>query len=140
MADIHCHVQIEQAIDDLGLSQLSTPGSGVFAGGEANIGANVGDGAGEVYRPPRGRTVRRGATPRAGACSSNAAGRANMCTGLARAFFYPRSPCVRRRFPVWYLLALQSMPERTRHAKPQWRLGNGLNGRINSAHQASGIG
>jgi hypothetical protein len=57
MATIHCYVQIEQALEDLGLRQGSTPCSGGVVGGEANIGANVGDGAGEVYRDKTGVTL-----------------------------------------------------------------------------------
>lgn len=50
MATIHCHVQIEQALDDLGIRQGSTPCSGGVAVGCGCEGANVGDGLGEVFR------------------------------------------------------------------------------------------
>ncbi|MCK4960819.1 MAG: hypothetical protein KAT00_15505, partial [Planctomycetes bacterium] len=48
MATIHCHVQIEQGLEQLGIQAATpcTPGGG---GGEANVGANVGIGEGLVY-------------------------------------------------------------------------------------------
>lgn len=55
MADIHCHVRIEQALDALGIRQGSTP-CNPGTTGEANLMANVGDGEGEVYRDKVGVT------------------------------------------------------------------------------------
>lgn len=57
MATIHCHVQIEQALEQLGLRQGSTPCTPGSAFGEANVGANVGAGEGEVYRDKVGVTL-----------------------------------------------------------------------------------
>jgi hypothetical protein len=57
MATIHCHVQIEQGLEQLGISQSPTPCTPGLTGGEANVGANVGDGEGLVYEGKDGVTL-----------------------------------------------------------------------------------